>query len=81
MPLRKVVLREDPLRPLMEAQCQEREVRPVKDKVCKGDELMLYDLHVLLDVEGVATEADLLQQTDVGLCELHSTLLSKVSMG
>jgi hypothetical protein len=65
----------------MEAQCQEREAHLVKDKASKGDELTHYDLHVLLEVEGVATESDLLQQTEVGLCELHSTLLSNVPMG
>ena len=80
-PLRKVILRGDPLRPLMEAQCQEREVRLVKDRASKGDELMHYDLRVLLEVEGVATESDLIQQTEVGLCELHSTLLSNIPIG
>jgi hypothetical protein len=81
LPLRKVILRGDPLRPLMEAQCQEREVHLVKDKARKGNELMHYDMRVLLEVEGVATESDLLQQTEVCLCELHSTLLSNVPMG
>ncbi len=79
--MRKVVLRGDPLRPLMEVQCQQREVRLVKDKTSIGNELMHYDLRVLLEVEGVATESDLLQQTEVGLRELHSTLFSNVPMG
>jgi hypothetical protein len=65
----------------MEVQCQQREVRLVKDKASIGNELMHYGLRMLLEVEGVATESDLIQQTEVGLCELHSTLLSNIPIG
>jgi hypothetical protein len=56
LPLTKVVLRGDPLSPLMEAQCQEREVHLVEDSASKGNEQMHYDLRVLLEVKGVATD-------------------------
>ncbi len=59
---------------MIEAQCQEREVRLVKCKEIRGDELTHYDLRVLLEVEGVTTlEFYLLQQTEEELCSICST--------
>jgi hypothetical protein len=71
--LRKVSTKGDPLRPVIEAQCQEREVRLVKGKESRSDELTHYNLHVLLELEGVTTlESYLLQQTEEELCSICS---------
>jgi hypothetical protein len=69
--LRNVSTKGDPLRPVIEAQCQEREVRLVKGKESRGNELTHYDLCVLLEIEGVRTlESYLLQQTEEELCRV-----------
>ncbi len=52
---------------MIEDQCKEREVRLVKEKEGKGDHLTHYDLHMLLEVEGVWPEKDLLAQTEDNL--------------
>jgi hypothetical protein len=76
-PLRKVSTKGDRLRPVIEVQCQEREVRLVKGKGSRGDELTHYDLRVLLEVEGVTIlESHLLQKTEEELCTICSTHLN-----
>ncbi len=64
-PLRKVrVHGNPPERPVVEAQCKDREVHLVKEKHGKGDQLTHYNLRVLLEVEGVGPETSLLPQTE-----------------
>ncbi len=70
--MRKVRVQGEPKRPVIEGQCKEREVQLVKEKEGKGDHLTHYDLHMLLEVEGVGPEKDLLTQTEDDLrAELH----------
>ncbi len=63
-PLRKVRVHVNPERPVVEAQCKDREVRLVKEKHGKGDQLTHNNLRVLLEVEGVGPETSLLPQTE-----------------
>jgi hypothetical protein len=71
-PLRKVRVQGEPKRLVIEGQCKKREVQLVKEKEGKGDHLTHYDLHMLLEVEGVGPEKDLLTQTEDDLRdELH----------
>jgi hypothetical protein len=79
LPLRNVSIKGDSSRPVIEAQCKEREVHLVKGKKSIGDELTHYNLHVLLEAEGVTTlESDLFKQAVVDLCLLGSTLFANV---
>ncbi len=75
--LRKVSTKGDRLRPVIEVQCQEREVCLVKGKGSRGHELTHYDLRVLLEVEGVSIlESHLLQKTEEELRNIRSTHLN-----
>ncbi len=73
-PLRKVRVQGEPERPVIEGQCKEREVQLVKEEEGKVDHLTHYDLHMLLEVEGVGPEKDLLTRTEDDLrAELHQS--------
>jgi hypothetical protein len=66
-PLRKVRVHGNPERSVVEAQCKDREVHLVKEKHGTGDQLTHYNLHVLLEVEGVGPETSLLPRTEDNL--------------
>jgi hypothetical protein len=81
-PLRKVSTKRDPLRPVIKAQCQEREVCLDKGKESRGNELTHYDLCVLPEAEGVtAMESYLLQQTEEELCSTSEVQSKMIFMG